>query len=107
MWAVVVTFHYGDECYRDELYTDVKLYKTRAEAILKLEGIIRHDWTTEVPARDESETYESLADRPGYPEDDTPKHSECHYSEDKDVAWAFYTDGHGYKGEVIELEVPE
>lgn len=108
VWAMVLTYYYPDESYKDTLSTYVKPYKTEAEAVDALNGIIRDDWTTEVPANDDSGDYDLLADCPGYVEDHgTPKYSSCYYSEDRHLAWAYYTEGHGYRGEVKELEVPE
>lgn len=104
LWAVMESCHYGYESYRDELSTGVRLFKDKAKAIEELERIIRNDWTVEVDVDGETK---SLADCRGYPYDDYPKHSECHYNEDGTLAWAFFSDDHGYRGEVCEVKVNE
>ena len=105
IWAVKVAYHYGDESYQHELDTDVKLFLDKNKAIKELERVIRDDWTAEVEGDDYLHP-KSLADMRGHASDeDSVKYSHWYYSEDGTVAWAFYTDGHGYKGEVVQLTV--
>ena len=105
VWAVKVSYHYSEESYQHELDTDVKLFRKKEDAIKELERIIRDDWTAEVEGDDYLHP-KSLADVRGQASDeDDVKYSHWYYSEDGTVAWAFYTDGHGYKGEVVELTI--
>ena len=105
VWAVQVSYHYGEESYKDELETDVKLFTNFADAVKELERVIRHDWTAEVEGDDYMHP-KSLADMRGHASDeDSVKYSDWYYSEDGTTAWAFYSDGHGYKGEVVQLPV--
>ncbi len=103
LWALKVAYCYSDECYRDTLCMDVSLYSNKDLAIGALNQTIRSDWTTEVDTED---GVKALADCRGMSESDSTKYSSWHYSEDGTEAWAFFGDGHGYKGEVVELEVP-
>jgi hypothetical protein len=105
VWAVKVSYHYGEESYRDELETDVKLFANFNDAVKELERIIRDDWTAEVEGDDYMHP-KSLADMRGHASDeDSIKYSHWYYSEDGTTAWAFYDDRYGYKGEVVQLPV--
>lgn len=101
-WAVQTVDYYESECYRDTLEMDVKLYDSKLDAIDELERIIRDDWTTEVDVDGETKM---LADCRGMSETDSVKYSSWHYSEDGTLAWSFYDNGSGHKGEIVEIEV--
>lgn len=104
LWCVKVAYYYGDESYQNTLDIDVNLYRDKDVAIKMLEETIRSNWTCEVETED---GVKALADCRGMSEvADDPKYSSWHYSEDGMRAWCFFTDGHGYKGEVVKLEVP-
>lgn len=109
VWALVLTYDHPDKPYRNVLRSCVKLYKTEAEAVNALNDVIRNDWATVVVSYD-SDGSVLLVDLADYPEDDShggPMHSQCYYSKDRHVAWAYYAGGRGHRGEVKELEVPE
>ena len=101
-WAVQTVDYYEPECYRDMLETDVSLFDTRRDAIRELNRTIRDDWTTEVDVGGETKM---LADCQGMSETDSVKYSSWYYSEDGTIAWSFYDNGCGHKGEVVEIEV--
>ena len=111
VWAMVLTYYHPDKPYRNALRSDVMLYKTEAEAVDALNGIIRDGWVTEVVSYDSdgSVLLALLADCPGHTDDGhgSPEHSRCYYSEDRHLAWEYYAEGHCHRGEVKELEVPE
>lgn len=102
LWAVKEACRYGYESYRDELSIGTRLFTTKEAAVKCLNDIIRNDWTVEVEVDGETK---QLADCMGYPYDGHPKHSECHYNEDGTLAWAFFSDDHGYRGEVCEVDI--
>jgi len=105
MWMVKVSYYYSDEPPRDSLETDVKICKTEQEAINKLNDIIRDDWTATVEVEGEEKM---LADCPGYTNDEeNSKYADCRYTEDKKLAWSFFSDGHGYKGQVVPVKIEE
>ena len=100
-WAVRTVDYYESECYRDSLEMGLKLFKTKLEAVEELNRVIREDWTTEVEVDGDTRM---LADCPGMSETDSVKYSSWYYSEDGTLAWSFYGNGSGHKGEVIEVE---
>lgn len=107
LWCVKVAYYYGEEAPSDELAMDTKLFKSEEEAVKELERVIREDWTTEVRV-DDDDKRKSLADCRGMQEDeDSRKYSEWYYSEDGKLAWVQYGSTHSYRGEVVEIEVPE
>lgn len=104
MYAVKVAYHYKDESPRDALAIDVVLCDSKEDAVAKLNGIIRNDWTTEVY---ENGDYERepvpLADCRGKQADpDSVRYSDWYYAEDGTLAWAEDA-GYAYRGEVVEL----
>lgn len=101
-WAVQTVDYYECECYRDSLEMGLKLFKTKLEALNELNRVIREDWTTEVEVNGETK---KLADCPGMSETDSVKYSSWYYSEDGALAWSFYDNGSGHKGEVVEVEL--
>lgn len=101
-WAVKTVDYYADECYKDSLWVEVRLFDTKSEAVEYLNSVIRDGWTTEVCVDGE---IQSLAYCRGKSEVDSVKYSAWYYSEDGETAWAFYSDGSGHKGEVVEMEV--
>ena len=104
LWCVRVAYYYVDESYQNTLDIDVKLYRDKDVAIKMLEETIRSNWTCEVET---ACGVKALADCRGMSEDeDSPKYSSWDYSEDGMRAWCFFQDGHGYKGEVVKIEVP-
>lgn len=104
LWCVKVAYNYGEETPEHSLEMDVKLFSSEAEAIKELNRTIRDDWTTEIVVDGEEK---KLADCPG------TRLESAYYSEDMKMAWAFFWDGedgwsdHGYKGEVVQIEVKE
>lgn len=104
IWCLKVSYHYGDESYKNELDTYVRLFRTKDDAVKGLERVIRDDWTAEIDDGEGGAV--SLADLRGKSEFDDVKHSSWYYSEDGTLAWSFYTDCHGYRGEVTEIELP-
>lgn len=105
LWVVKVVYRYENEDWRWALDTDVKLFKKESDAIKALNDIIRSDWTTEVFYDISKCEMRLLADCPGSSEVKSCYESRWYYSIDKKTAWAYFTDGHGYKGEVVELNV--
>ena len=103
-WAVQTVDYYEPECYRDPIETGLKLFDTRLEAIDELNRVIREDWTTEVEVDGETKM---LADCYGMSEDYSVKYSSWYYSDDGTLAWSFYDNGSGHKGEVVEVELKE
>lgn len=101
LWCVKVAYCYPDESYKDTLETDVKLFANEDAAVRHLEYVIRQDWTAEIDGG------VPLASCRGRSETSSVKHSAWHYSEDGKLAWMYHSDGHGYKGEVCEVSVPE
>ena len=101
-WAVQTVDYYECECYRDSLEMGLKLFDTRLEAIDELNRVIRQDWTTEVEVDGETKM---LADCYGMSETDSVKYSSWYYSEDGTLAWSFWDNGSGHKGEVVEVEL--
>lgn len=80
------------------LEMDVKLFLNEADAVKELNRTIRDDWTTEIMVDGETK---KLADCPGV------SLESAYYSDDMKMAWAFFWGGddHGYKGEVVKMEV--
>lgn len=106
IWAVKVAYYYSDEAPRDTLECDVKLCANKKAAIDELNRIIRDDWTSTIPDENSVDGEKLLADCRGAQEDpDSRKYSYWYYAKDGMLAWSIYTDGHGYKGEVVQLEV--
>lgn len=106
VWAVKVTYHYSEEAPKDTLECDVKLCANKKSAIDELNRIIRDDWTTTIPDKNSVDGVKLLADCRGaqeYP--DSRKYSDWYYDKDGMLAWSMFSDGHGYKGEVVQLEV--
>lgn len=106
-WLLKVGYYYPEENYRDTLEVDVKLFRSKEVAVKMLQETIRSDWTCEV---DTSDGVKALADCRGMEEEiagePAGKYASWSYSEDGCLAWCFFSDGHGYKGEVVEVEVP-
>ena len=102
-WAVQTVDYYEQECYRDSIEMDIRLFDTKLEAVEELNRIIRDDWTTEV---DVDGDVRMLADCPGKSEMESEKYSSWYYSEYGTWAWAFNSSG-GHKGEVFEIEVDD
>lgn len=102
MFALKVAYYYPDADYRHQLETSVRLYGDKDMAIKCLENEIRSDWTCEV---DTDDGVKALADCRGQSEtgEENDKYASWNYSEDGTLAWCFFSDGHGYKGEVVEL----
>lgn len=100
-WQLRVCYYYPDEPWGNTLSTSVQSYASEEVAIKMLEETIRSVWTTTVPDGDVGEV--ALADRRGWQDDPVPERSEVYYSKDGKTAWAFFSDGHGYKGEVVEV----
>ena len=101
-WIVQVCYYYPDEPWGRTLTMSVRPYASEEVAVKMLEETIRSAWTTTVPDNDGGEV--ALADRRGYADHpDDPKHSEVYYSKDGKAAWAFFSDGHGYKGEAVQI----
>lgn len=99
-WQLRVCYYHPDEPWGSTLSMWVNTYASEETAVKMLEETIRSDWTTTVPDGNGDEV--ALADRRGYADyPGDPKHSEVYYSEDGKTAWAFFSDGHGYKGEVV------
>ena len=106
IWAVKVAYYYSDEAPRDTLECDVKLCSSKTAAIDELNRIIRDDWTTTIPDENSVDGEKLLADCRGAQEDpDTRKYSDWYYAEDGMLAWSMFSDGHGYRGEVVQLEI--
>lgn len=100
-WQVRVCYYYPSESYKDTLEMDVRTCNEESVAVWLLNKIIRDEWTTTISDGDNEVL---LADRKGFAScPDSPKHSEVYYSKDGKTAWAFFPDGHGYKGEVVNL----
>ena len=97
-WLVKVGYCYPSEAPRDTLEMDVRIFKSEAEAVEALNGIIREYWTAETE-------YGALADCRGRSQGESGKWDDWSYSEDGKLAWCFFGDGHGYKGEVKEVEI--
>lgn len=108
LWVAVSTFLYPDESYKDTLISSVEIFHSKEEAVACLNKTIRENWTVEVAVATNGKwkclVTKSLADCRGLSEFGG-KHSSWSYSEDGCLAWAFFEDGHGYKGEVTRLEV--
>lgn len=106
VFALKVAYYYPDADYRNQLETFVRLYVDKGVAIKCLEHEIRSGWTCEVEAEG---GVAALADCRGQSEtgEENDKYASWNYSEDGTLAWCFFSDGHGYKGEVVELEFGE
>lgn len=105
VWLVKVAYWYDAEAPRDTLECDVKAFLSENAAIKELERVIREDWTTEVDVEGDAK---SLADCRGMQQDNVSrKYSDWYYSEDGKLAWGFFSGSHGYKGEVVEIEVAD
>ena len=104
VWGVNVACWYGGEAPSAELACDVKLCRSKEDAIKELNRIIREDWTSEIEIDGETK---SLADLRGMQQDeDSRKYSEWYYSEDGTLAWHQCGSRFSYRGEVVKLEVP-
>jgi hypothetical protein len=104
MWAVEISYYYGEEAPQHRLETDIKLCRTREAAVVELERVIREDWTAEVRVGPDYK-FKPLADMRGQSEmEDDIKWSDWCYTEDGETAWLFYGDT-GYKGKVVEIEI--
>ena len=101
-WAFRTVDYYESECYRDSLEMGLKLFDSKLKAMEELNRVIREDWTTEVDVNGETKM---LADCYGMSEDDSIKYSAWYYSEDGMLAWSFYDNGSGHKGEVVEVDL--
>lgn len=106
VWAVKVAYVYSGESPKDTLECDVKLCVSKKAAVAKLNRIIRDDWATTIPDENIVDGEKLLADCLGAQEDtDSRKYSNWYYAKDGTIAWSMFDDGHGYKGEVVQLEV--
>lgn len=102
-WIVRVAYYYPDGSYESTLEMEViGPFKDRYVAIEMLNRTIREIWTAEVDTADD---VKDLADCRGQCElgEGDEKWSSWNYSEDGETAWCFFGDGHGYKGEVVEI----
>jgi hypothetical protein len=107
IWCVKVSYWYDQEAPRDTLECDVKLFSSKKAAVDELERVIREDWTTEVEVDGETKR---LSDCRGMQEggsDSSRKYCDWYYSEDGTLAWTFFWNSHGYKGEVVEVDAPD
>lgn len=101
-WLVKVGYYYPDEATRDTLDMDVQIFRSEAAAVEALNAIIRSIWTAEVECEGR---ICALADCRGKAQGYDDKRDDWSYSEDGKRAWCFFDDGHGYKGEVKEVEI--
>lgn len=101
-WIVQECCYYPDEPCGRILTMSVRPYASEEDAVKILEEVIRNEWTTTVLDGIGGEV--ALADKRGYADcPGDPKRSEVYYSKDGKTAWAFFSDGHGYKGEVVQI----
>lgn len=99
-YVVRVCYYEPDNSFKDTLLMDTFACESEAEAIAQLERVIRDDWTAEVETDSGAV---SLADCRGQTQGDYGQHGYWSYAKDGKTAWMFYSNGYGYKGEVVEL----
>ena len=99
-WLLQVCYYEPMNHDKDKLQMDSTIYESEDVAIASLNAVIRHDWTTEVDCDGE---VKALADCRGKTESSYADLGSWGYSADGRLAWAFFSDGHGYKGEIVPI----